>query len=151
MTGYAGSRDYERPRSPKTPNRSTHPTEKQDSDPLGTDSDHLFASSVHRIRNESVGVCNERVGVLFFSGTGVPRHMIDHAGFRGEVHHPKARCQTYVNINFLEKANFQFLIEKTGTECEGKAVNKNGNQMILIHFFLLFYKKVVREVAIYQN
>ena len=50
MTGYAGSQDYGgTSQSPqKTPYRSTHPTEKQDSDPLLADSDPLVASSVHR-------------------------------------------------------------------------------------------------------
>ena len=50
MTGYAGSRDYVgNLQSPwRTPHRSTHPTEKQDSDPLVADSDLRVASSVHR-------------------------------------------------------------------------------------------------------
>ena len=57
MTGYSGSRDYvETTQSPqKTTHRSTHSTEKQDSDPV-------VVTSVW------VQVFNERVGVLFFSG-----------------------------------------------------------------------------------
>ena len=57
MTGYAGSRDYVRNlQFPwRTPHRSTHPTEKQESDPLVADSDPppvadsdpLIVSSVH--------------------------------------------------------------------------------------------------------
>ena len=47
MTGYSGSRDYEgNLQSPwRTPHRSTHPTEKQDSDPLVADSNPLVADS----------------------------------------------------------------------------------------------------------
>ena len=74
MTGYAGSRDYVgNLQSPSwTPHISTHPTEKQDSGPLVADPNPLVAflctEHPHITRNDRVRVCNERVGVLLFSG-----------------------------------------------------------------------------------
>ena len=63
MTKYVGSQDYvgNLQSSWRTPHQSTHPTEDQDSDPL-------VVRAVHRTRKGRVKVCNERVGVLFFSG-----------------------------------------------------------------------------------
>ena len=71
MTGYAGSRDYVgTSQSPqKTPHRFTHPTEKQDSDPL-------VASSVHSGMCGSVWGLQQRLrGPYVIPGPGVPRHI----------------------------------------------------------------------------
>ena len=73
MTGYAGSRDYvygtcslrEKPHTdPHHPLKKTIPTLSWQTPTLSLRV--LCGCSVHGTRNESVGVCHDRVGIIFF-------------------------------------------------------------------------------------